>query len=275
MPPEDVKTPPSGEDKEDELEEKDEESEEEESEEEASASDDKKGKLPKSIPYSRFKEVNEKANKATNVARWYQEHVGSPEEVLAYKQWKEGQKASSKAKKDDNDDDSDIEKIPEKELAKFRAVMRKADPDYAKYLALKADEEQKAKEDEDEIWTDTENEILGLAKEAKLPYKDKDYMKVLGPVVMITIRDDKRLMREWRAGKMEAVQEAFDRIRDKFLGAKSTRVDTKTLRDIKNLQTLPRGGTSSTPKPPPLKKGEGITKDAHDQAWALMQAHED
>ncbi|HCV42398.1 MAG TPA: hypothetical protein DGH68_02870 [Bacteroidetes bacterium] len=226
------------------------------------------GKEPRQIPYTRFKEVNDKATQSQEIVDWYREHVGEPEEVLEFKKWKQEQ--VKRAEKDEAKG-----KISPDKLAEVRRLMRDADPELVELLEeRKRDKQEKM----DAQFDDAEEKIRDLCKSAGFPGEEKIVARIAAHV-MDEIKADKALMRKWNQGNLSCIDKAFKTYVDEFLPAirKSNGKNEQNLADkrrISRLPSLPAGGSGVTHKAPErTQEDRGITKKTHDDAWAVFQSH--
>jgi hypothetical protein len=230
--------------------------------------DGDKSKAPRDIPYSRFKEVNDKAQKSQEVVDWYRKNIGDPDDVIAFRQWKTSQ--VEKAKEAEKDGDISPEK-----LAAIRKLMREADPEYKQLL-----EERKLREQEriDAQFDDAEEQIRDLTKAAGLPQDEKIISRVAAHV-MDEIRSDEKLMRMWQTGNMKCIPKAWEKYQEEYLSpmrkvSGKAQNDLADKRRISRLPSLPSGGSPATSKAIERKpEDKGINKQTHDDAWAVVQAH--
>lgn len=224
------------------------------------------GKTPQSIPYSRFKEVNDQAKQAKQIVDWYRQNIGNPDDVLEYRKWK--QETIAKAKQDEAKGDISPDK-----LAQVKKLMRTADPEYAQFL-----EERKASEQErvEAQLDEAEETIRDLAKTAGFPQDEKVVARIAAHI-MAEIDADDQLSRLWRSGKTSCLKKAFDRYMEDYVGPIRKSVDKQKgdladKRRISRLPSLPSGGSASTSKPPQRKaEDRGINKNTHEDAWAVLQ----
>lgn len=228
------------------------------------------GGAEQKIPYSRFKQVNERAKSAEQVVNYYRQHVGdNPEDIAAFKQWKaENLKAANQAKQEG--------KISKEKLDSIRDLMRQADPVYAQFV-----EQQEAEKQERVAaqFDDAEDIVREFGvKEVGISAKDEDALIFFGVNVMEAIKNDQKLLRKWHSGNAgAAVKAACKVVQDKYISVirkngKPPSLDTK--RQVRDLPTFPRGGSAATSSKAPARKEDdrGITKKAHDDAWEILQA---
>ena len=217
------------------------------------------GEEPK-VPYSRFKQVN-------SAARHFQAVAEAAERKLAA-----------------------LEKKPEpsseytkEQLAQVRNVMRLADAEYREAMEERERQKQESEATENELLDDTHDEIMKLAKSEGLPVANEEYMTVIGQSVMLTIRNDRKLLRQWRNGDLSCIAPAFEKLKKAIIapvkgangGLRQGNV-ARIKRQVTNLPTAPSGGSGTVTAPPPKSKDEkGITKSTHDRAWALLQSQSD
>ena len=244
-------------------------SSDDESQKHAAADSDKSdGDESKSIPYSRFKEINDAKKQAEKVANWYRENVGDPNDVVEYKKWKAQQVKEAEKKKEEGS-------LTAQQLAEIREVMRKADPEYAQFL-----ENQKlsAKEREEAQFDEAADYVRELAEE-KLGLKyDANEADVnhIAELVMLAIQKDEKLYRMWRVGKTErAVSGGFKAV-ESFLnkfggGFTKLKQDAAEKRKVSKLPTLPSAAASLSSRKQDKDRPKGITKHTHEDAWALIQ----
>jgi hypothetical protein len=222
---------------------------------------------PKDIPYSRFKEVNDKAKQAENVVAWYRENIGDPKDVLEFQKWKKGQ--TDRAKQDAAEGNLSPEK-----LKQFRDLMRAADPEYKEFL----DNQRMTQEQRSEAQFDEAEELIrDLAKEGGFP-EDEAIVARVATHVMDEIKSDEKLLRAWQSGNTASViKKAYTRYIEDFVGKIRPKSDNgksaiAAKRDLKGLPSLPRGGSSAGPTIPKRDPNDkGITKNAHKSAWALIE----
>ena len=223
------------------------------------------------IPYPRFKEVNEKYQEAQEIVDWYRDNIGDPDDVLAFRSWKAEQvKAAEKAKEKG--------KISPERLEQVRELMKMAFPQIDQVTAKQEKDEEARFEGQ---LDDAAERIRELCEDHDLPQDDKISGRI-GLHILDEIRSDKKLAGMWNRGNLKCVDIAFKRYVEDFLGhfrkgGKNGKGDTKDvagLRKISRLPSIPHGGETRTFEPPKRKEGDkGITKQAHEDAWAILQSH--
>jgi hypothetical protein len=234
----------------------------------ADTSDGAAGKTPQSIPYSRFKEVNDEAKQAKQVVDWYRQNIGDPDDVLEFRKWK--QETLSKAKQDESAGDISPEK-----LAQVRKLMRAADPEYAQMLEDRTTREQERIEAQ---LDEAEETIRDLAKSAGFPQDEKVVARIAAHI-MAEVDADDTLLRQWRSGKTSCLKKAFERYVEEYITpvrkvADRQKSDIADRRKIARLPSLPSGGSASSTKPQPRSaEDRGINKKTHEDAWAVLQDH--
>jgi hypothetical protein len=230
--------------------------------------DGDKSKAPRDIPYSRFKEVNDKAQKSQEVVDWYRKNIGDPDDVIAFRQWKNSQVEKAKEAQQDGE-------ISAEKLAAIRKLMRDADPEYKAML-----EERKLHEKEriEAQFDDAEDQIRDLTKAAGIPQDEKIISRIAAHI-MDEIRSDEKLMRMWQTGNMKCIEKAWKQYDTDYLSAMrkvtgKAQNDLADKRRISRLPSLPSGGSPATSKAPERKADDkGINKQTHEDAWAVVQAH--
>jgi hypothetical protein len=215
-----------------------------------------------SVPYSRFKQVND-------VAQWYRRNVGSTERVQQFNQWMASQERQ--AEKDDPE-----AQYSKTQLEQVRAVMRQADAGYRELMEERERVKAERAQAEEVLLDDTHDEIMKLAKQTGLPVKDDEVMKAIGQSVMLTIKNDHKLLRQWLNGDLSTVGAAFDKLQRAMGGARKGVGQmgnvARIKRQVVGLPTAPSGGAGTVTSVPVKAKDEkGITKSTHDRAWAMLQ----
>jgi hypothetical protein len=212
--------------------------------------------------------VNEQAQEAKGIVDWYRENIGDPNDVVEFKQWKAEQIQKAKA-------DEAKGKISPEKLAQIRQLMREADPAYAKFIDKQEREEE---ERMDGQFDDAADRVRELCQQAGYPTEEKISARI-GAHVIDEIKADKKLMQMWQRGNLKCIDIGFKRYCDEFLtpmsktNGKSDR-GLADLRKISRLPALPQGGSAAGSKPPARKpEDRGITKQAHEDAWEVMQSH--
>lgn len=224
----------------------------------------------RSIPYARFKQVNDELQEARKIRDWYRENIGDPNDVVAYRKWQ--QEVSEKAKEDEGKG-----QLTPAQLARFRQVMKLADPQYAEFMERQQHQHQ---EDAEIQIDDATEQITELCAQADI--KDEDTVARIAVHVMDEIKADPKLMRKWQRGDLSCIDKAYNRYMtefiDKFRGKANGKgdkdlSDVKNLRKISRLPSFPQGGSAGTSAPPKRKEGDkGLTKQAGEDAWAVLQS---
>jgi hypothetical protein len=233
-------------------------------------SDSKESSKEQHVPFSRFKAVNDELRQSREILTWIQQNFESPKELMDLLELKKtkGQKKGS------DGDDGDL---TEEQKAAIRKLLRSSDPNYEKLAKLaesgKLDEKLKESEQsEEDLVTDTHDEILKLVKERKLPTTD-DFLSRLGSQIMVEITQDEKLYRKWQKGDTSTVRIAWERLEKDFYGVmKGQAKDLQTRQQIARLPTLPKGGTAITEKPKDKGEPQGITKTTHKAAWDYLKS---
>ena len=211
----------------------------------------------RTVPYSRFKQVND-------AARHFQREL---QRLDAERRASEKPAVSS-------------EEYTDEQKAQIRAAMRVSDAEYREIVEERERQKREADAFEGELLDDTHDEIFKLAKAEGLPTKDESFMTVIGQSVMLVIRNDRKLLRQWNNGDLSCVEPAFDRMKKAWgpakAGANGLRQGNvaRIKRQVASLPTAPSGGSGTVTAPPPKSKDEkGITTKTHDRAWAQLQQH--
>lgn len=227
---------------------------------------------PKDIPYPRFKEVVDKANGLEKVVNFFRQHIESPEQLLAFKEWQKEQLEKAKADEQKGD-------ITPEQLAKFKRAMDLANPKLAAVVE-RLEREQESKLDAQ--FDAAEEQIRELCDANGLPTENEKVFSRIAVHIMDEIRSDEKLLRMWHAGNMKCVDKAFKNYTDEYLktirGNGGKKAEDKQLaerRRIMRIPALPSGRTAGPSGPPERKNPEdkGITKQAHEDAWAVFQSH--
>jgi hypothetical protein len=219
----------------------------------------------KAIPYDRFKQVNDAKKQNERIVQWYRENVGDPNDVIEFRKWK-----SEQVKKAETAE-SEGEISPQK-LAQIRALMRKADPEYAEMV------ERTKREQADRIeaqFDAAEETVRELAAE-KLGLKaktDESDIAWLAQQTMLAIQNDEKLMRMWQAGNLSCIKKGFEIVQERHdkLGKSISRMRQQAIdkRKVSKLPTLPSASGSLTGSNA-KEREKGITKQTHDDAWAIL-----
>jgi hypothetical protein len=214
------------------------------------------------IPYSRFKQVND-------VAQWYRRNIGSTEKVQQFNQWLASQEQQTKQQ----DPEAQYSKT---QLEQVRAVMRQADAGYRELMEERERTKAEQAQAEEMLLDDTHDEIMKLAKANGLPVKDDEVMKAIGQSVMLTIKNDHKLLRQWLNGDLSTVGAAFEKLQKAIGGSRKGAGQmgnvARIKRQVVGLPTAPSGGAGTVTSVPAKAKDEkGITKSTHDRAWAMLQ----
>lgn len=208
------------------------------------------------VPYSRFKQVNDTAKYWQRVAAAEQAKAQAAQQAAAQKP------------------ESAVEYTPE-QLEQVKRVMRLSDAQYREMMEERERQKQEAAQAHEQMLDDTHDEIMKLAKANGLPLKDDEVMKAVGQSVMLTIKNDHKLLRRWQNGDLGTVGDAFQKIHGAFGGRKNGASQAnvaRVKRQVVGLPTAPSGGAGTvTAAPPKGKEEKGITKQTHDRAWALLQ----
>jgi hypothetical protein len=227
-------------------------------------------KSTKSIPYSRFKAVNDAKKAAEGIANWYRHNVGDPKDVEAFNKWKSSQVKKAEQAEDDGD-------ISAKKLAEIRKVMRKADPEYAAMV----EQQKQEKEARIEAQFDEAEDCVRELAEAEYGLKGKTAegdISWLAKQTMLAIRGDEKLVRLWNLGNTErCVKKAFAIVKERQenLGKRKVSALSKEAADkrkVSKLPTLPSASGSISGKEDP-KREKGVNKQAHTEAWEVFQQH--
>ena len=233
-------------------------------------SDGDKSGEPKQIPYARFKEVIEQSNGLKKVVDFFRSHIETPEDLIAFKEYK--QKMLDKAQ-----DQKDEGEISAAQLAKFKKAMELANPELAA-IAKSIKEEKEAKMDAQ--FDEAEDQIRELCASNNFP-KDEKVISRIAVHVMDEIRSDEKLLRMWQAGNMKCVDKAFKAYNDEYLsimrkgdnGNKGDKMLAEKRR-IMRMPALPSGKSGNLSGAPERKaEDKGLTKQAHEDAWAVFQSH--
>lgn len=223
----------------------------------------------------RIRQLSQKANQAEKIVDWYRQNIGDPNDVVAFKQWKAEQLKQAKEAEEEGE-------ISPAKLAAIRKLMRSADPEYTKLLEWKEQQEKKSQmetqaridamfDDAEEIVKDFADSELGLKGS-----KAESDISFFGQQVMLVIQNDEKLLRKWNTGNVSCVKAACQKVLE--LSQKTTQSlasrkrDAESKRRFLRLPILPSGGgvsTSATANPPQREKG--ITKQTHEDAWAIFQ----
>lgn len=223
-----------------------------------------------SVPFSRFKEINDRLKEATQFVNWVRSTFESPEELVELAKMKrEGTMKEKRAASEQE------EELTEAQKAAVRKLVRMSDANLAKVAELVEQGKLKVSdedEEEESLVDETESELLKIIKEKKLPTTD-GFLRQLGRQIMMEITSDPKLYKQWQRGKTESVaRQAFSRVEEEFLspirGGKSV---LQTKQDIAKLPNLPSGGTGVSEKPKPKADGQGITKATHEAAFRMLQ----
>lgn len=222
---------------------------------------------PGSRAQQRIQQLVREKNEIKNIADWYQTNIGNPDDVIAFRQWKSEQmKAAEKAE--------DAGDISPKQLAAIKALLEKADPDLK---ALKEERQREISDRFEAMIESSEEEIRDLCKDSGI--EDEKKIRFIARNVMLTIKEDEKLLRMWRTGNLISVKRAFKTIHDEYLGmagkgnGKPTNKEIAgQKRQVSKLPSLSGGSPSVTPKPPAQQASKGITKDTHSSAWDLIQS---
>lgn len=232
------------------------------------AGDDELEPAPDSKAGKRIRQLLDERKEISSVATWYQQNIGTPEDVLAYKQWKSEQVAKAEKLEEEG-------QISPKQLEQVRKLMNKADPEIQ---LLKQALIQQQKDREDSMLDTAEDEIRELCtKELGITGdKDESLIQTVAKNVMLIVRDDDKLMRLWRIGSTQSIKKAFGIYRtqlgvlSKASGAKPPKTLAEQKRLVLKLPTLP-SGSASLGQRTASKEKTGLTKETHNEAWDLIQ----
>jgi hypothetical protein len=226
---------------------------------------------PQTVPLRRFKEVNSRFRQAANVANWYRENIGDPKDVVAFRNWKEQQ---ARAETQPTEPEAPTTVTPA-QLKAVRKLMRDSDPEYRELLAEREQTKQERAASEEVMYDDAYTEIGKLAKDNGIKLSDQGRLR-LSRQVMLEIRNDPKLIRQWDRRDMECVRSAFDAVNEHLLkpiGGRSNgaAVDAATRRRASRLPTAPAGGSPTSSVNIPKQKEKGINQETHARAFELLQ----
>jgi hypothetical protein len=203
-----------------------------------------------------------------SVLNWYRQAYGDPDIENATQFRKFRQEVLKQANQAEQDGD-----LTPAKLNKIRELMRTADPEYAQFM------EQQKIERESRIeaqFDAAEDEIRSLTKDAGISPKDEKTIARLARQVMLEIDSDPKLLKLWQAGNLSCVKKAWTIVNDELIDKvrKASPVLKQAIQDKRNIQRLPtlpsgQGVVSQKGKDP---KDKGLTKQANDDAWAVIQA---
>lgn len=224
------------------------------------------------VPFSRFKEVNDELREARQILGWIQGNFSSPQELIELLEIKKAKGQSETGKSGGNG------KLTEEQRAAVREAFKESVPTFEKIEKLiesgVLEERLKEKQtSEEDVVSDTHDEILKLVKERKMP-SSEDFLSRLGSHIMIELTQDEKLYRKWQRGDISTVRVALDRLEKDYYGqlkGQATK-DLQTRKTIARLPTLPQGGTAVTEKPKSGGEPKGITKDVHKAAWDYLKS---
>lgn len=229
---------------------------------------------PVSITKQQYDRVNGERHKAARALGWYQENVGTPDDVLAFKKWKaENAKNGGDAGRSDAN-----QPLPAEKRDRLNRLIRETNPELYQ-LQERLEEREKALDDAK--YDHAEETIASLGTADGLPMKDDNVRNFVGQLTLLAIRGDERLMKRWLAHDTTVVPIAYKRVVEQFItplrrmGAGQV---AGVRRQVSNLNTPPAGGRSvSSGKPREAEKGKGLGfKDPTlaDRAWDRLNAGE-
>ena len=224
------------------------------------------------VPLRRFQEVNAKFRSAAQVANWYRENIGDPDDVVAFRKWQQ-QQARAETTQSEPEPPSGVTPA---QLKAVRKLMRDADPDYRDMLAAREEIKKEREAAEEAMFDDAYTEIQGLAKDHGIKLND-DGMLRLSRQIMLEIRNDEKLLRQWDRRDIRCVAAAFESVNNhllKQIGGKpgnGAAVDAATRRRASRLPTAPAGGTPTANVKLPPQKEKGINQETHSRAFELLQ----
>ena len=191
----------------------------------------------------RIQQLVKERNDINSVAQWYRENVGTPDDVIAFRQWKAQQVEAAKKQEDAG-------QITPKQLQAVKDLMKQADPELENLKnSVKADQENKARA----MLASAEEEIRDLAKGIGFTGEGaEEQIQFIAKQVAIVIRDDEDLLRLWQAGNISAVKKAFKKVNDMFIQpirgkGNPARESATAKRKVANLPTLPAGTSTISP----------------------------
>jgi hypothetical protein len=218
----------------------------------------------------RIRQLVSQNKEIRSVAEWYRDNVGTPDDVLEFRDWKKQQVANAVKAEESG-------QISEAQLKQVKELMRKADPEIE---AIKESLKQEQKDRADAMLSAAEDEIRDLCKGIGFDKKgDEAKINFIARQISLVIKDDERLFKMWRAGDVRCVKKAFQEVNDNFItplrGTKST---TQNLsqnagekRRIAKLPSASQGSPALSQKSTTREKG--INKDTHNDAWELLQSY--
>lgn len=209
-----------------------------------------------------------KLTKAEQGLSWYQEQIGDPDEVIAYRKWKaEQDKADKEAKKKK---ESAVDTSPEK-IKAIRDLVLTAVPELKDNFSEKQMREEA-------LWDRAEREVIEIAKDNGLS-DDPKFLRRFGYNVMLVVNDDEGLSKRFKSGDTSAIRDAYKVVEDEYHGKlkgdlvkKAKTLDTK--RRASRLPTAPAGSTTVSHQPR-KHKGKGLDAPGlADEAYALITQSE-
>lgn len=221
----------------------------------------------------RIQQLVKERDEARNFAIAFKNQAIDPKDRSEFDEWRKAKLAEAKKAEQEGE-------ISPQRLAEIRRIMHQADPRLEKFLQ-EQEQEKERRETESKArmeaqFDDAEDEIRTLAAE-QLGLKNKaDEPRIarLAQYVMVEIQNDEKLMRKWQTGNLACIKQAFKAVLDANdnLGKSlsKARQEAADKRRISKLPTLPSAAGSLTGEKE-AKREKGIGKQAHEDAWAVLQ----
>lgn len=224
----------------------------------------------KAVPYTRFKQINDAKKQAETIANWYRQNIGNPDDVMEFRKWKSSQVKEAEKQEADGE-------ISPAKLAQIRALMRKADPEYAEMV----ERQKKSESDRIDAQYDTAEDMVRDLAAEQLGLKakaDESDIAWVAQQTMLAIQNDEKLLRMWNAGNMNCIKKGFQIVQDRHdkLGKSISKMRqvAQDKRKVSKLPTLPSASgsiSSQSSNNGDNKREKGITKATHEDAWAVLQ----
>jgi len=250
-----------------------------------SSDDDQGGGGEQTIPYPRFKEVNDRLKAAEQELASFKELGFSAPELGEVLQITDAMAAHIQQQKEQAAKDVETKKVPagagteeEQETEKLRTSIYKAIPGLKELEGLPAQRKKEA--DETEASTIRQRQVRGeRAKERlqslakKAGYTD-EHLPFLEPMMTGLINKDPKLVARFNDGDLEVVGEVFKYYTDTLVGpaARSRSVGAKRVKDT-NQQELAPKVTGGGAKGPEGEKAPKTIEEADQKAMDFLEEH--
>lgn len=228
-------------------------------------------KKPVSIGKAQYDRVNRERHEAQRTARWYQENVGTPEEVLAYRKWKaeQGKNGGTNGSQDAK------QPLSSERREAVRQLIKETNPELYEFQE-RLERQHKALEEAQ--FDQAEDHVRSTAKAEGLP-KDDEYVQMLGQLALLRIRNDEKLLARWNARDPKVFESSLRHVIEKFVGP-TRRLGAgqaaAVKRQVSRLPSAPAGSSTMAGKGKDTGKGMGFSDPTlRDRAWAALQGDQE